>query len=182
MKDKLLCILGASGSGKTTVADILESRGYVAVQSYTTRSPRYLGEKGHTFVSDEEFDKLENILAYNEYNGYRYCTTEAQINDSDVYVVDIPGLKMLREKYNGPKKIIAVGLRVSEETSRDRMARRGDSPEKIESRISDDRVAFKDLGEYCDMLVDSSASSPESIANVIEDIALNSESIFWLPR
>lgn len=103
MKDKILCIVGRSGSGKTTIAEKLEKRGFVAVQSYTTRKPRFEGERGHTFVSDEEFNKLKNILAYNEYNGARYCTTMSQIDNSDVYVVDIPGLKMLQEKYHGLK-------------------------------------------------------------------------------
>lgn len=167
MKDKLLCILGRSGSGKTTIAEELEKRGFTVVQSYTTRKPRFEGEKGHTFVTDEELDKLENILAYNEYNGARYCTTMEQIDNSDVYVVDIPGLKMLREKYHGPKRIIAVGLMVSEGVARDRMLSRGDSDEKVRSRISEDNFAFADLS-CCDMQIDASALSPSDLTNIID--------------
>lgn len=168
MKDKILCIIGRSGSGKTTIAEKLEKRGFVAVQSYTTRKPRFEGERGHTFVSDEEFNKLKNILAYNEYNGARYCTTMSQIDDSDVYVVDIPGLKMLREKYHGLKRIVAVGLMVSEGVARDRMLSRGDSDEKVKSRISEDNTAFADLGNCCDFMIDSSYLSPSILADIIE--------------
>lgn len=168
MKDKILCIVGRSGSGKTTIAEKLEKRGFVAVQSYTTRKPRFEGERGHTFVTDEEFDKLKNILAYNEYNGARYCTTMFQIDNSDVYVVDIPGLKMLREKYHGLKRIVAVGLMVSEEVARGRMLLRGDSDEKVKSRISEDNTAFADLGNCCDFMIDSSYLSPSILADIIE--------------
>lgn len=168
MKDKILCIIGRSGSGKTTIAEKLEKRGFVAVQSYTTRKPRFEGERGHTFVTDEEFDKLKNILAYNEYNGARYCTTMFQIDNSDVYVVDIPGLKMLREKYHGLKRIVAVGLMVSEEVARGRMLLRGDSDEKVKSRISEDNTAFADLGNCCDFMIDSSYLSPSILADIIE--------------
>lgn len=168
MKDKILCIIGRSGSGKTTIAEELEKRGFVAVQSYTTRKPRFEGERGHTFVSDEEFNKLKNILAYNEYNGARYCTTMFQIDNSDVYVVDIPGLKMLREKYHGLKRIVAVGLMVSEEVARDRMLLRGDSDEKVKSRISEDNTAFANLGNCCDFMIDSSYLSPSILADIIE--------------
>lgn len=168
MKDKILCIIGRSGSGKTTIAEELEKRGFVAVQSYTTRKPRFEGERGHTFVSDEEFNKLKNILAYNEYNGARYCTTMFQIDNSDVYVVDIPGLKMLREKYHGLKRIVAVGLMVSEEVARGRMLLRGDSDEKVKSRISEDNTAFADLGNCCDFMIDSSYLSPSILADIIE--------------
>ena len=168
MKDKILCIIGRSGSGKTTIAEELEKRGFVAVQSYTTRKPRFEGERGHTFVSDEEFNKLKNILAYNEYNGARYCTTMFQIDNSDVYVVDIPGLKMLREKYHGLKRIVAVGLMVSEGVARDRMLSRGDSDEKVKSRISEDNTAFADLGNCCDFMIDSSYLSPSILADIIE--------------
>lgn len=168
MKDKILCIIGRSGSGKTTIAEELEKRGFVAVQSYTTRKPRFEGERGHTFVTDEEFDKLKNILAYNEYNGARYCTTMFQIDNSDVYVVDIPGLKMLREKYHGLKRIVAVGLMVSEEVARGRMLLRGDSDEKVKSRISEDNTAFADLGNCCDFMIDSSYLSPSILADIIE--------------
>lgn len=168
MKNKILCIIGRSGSGKTTIAEKLEKRGFTAVQSYTTRKPRFEGERGHTFVTDEEFDKLENILAYNEYNGARYCTTMEQIDNSDVYVVDIPGLKMLREKYHGLKRIVAAGLMVSEGVARDRMLSRGDSNEKVKSRISEDNTAFADLGNCCDFIIDSSYLSPQILTDIIE--------------
>ena len=43
----LFLIVGASGSGKTTIANTLEERyGYKQIQSYTTRPKRYETECG----------------------------------------------------------------------------------------------------------------------------------------
>ena len=53
-------IVGPSGSGKTMVANRLEEKYRLKqVLSYTERPPRFEGEGGHTFVTPEEFDKLE---------------------------------------------------------------------------------------------------------------------------
>ena len=58
MNNTILLIVGASGTGKTTVANTLSKMfGMKQIQSYTTRPPRYEGEKGHIFVTDEEFNR-----------------------------------------------------------------------------------------------------------------------------
>ena len=54
MGNCIFLIVGCSGSGKTTITEQLEQKyGLKAIQSYTTRQPRYDGETGHIFVSDE---------------------------------------------------------------------------------------------------------------------------------
>ena len=59
MKDKIICIVGRSGSGKTTAAEYLEELyGLKSIQSYTTRPKRKPNETGHTFVTEDEFDKI----------------------------------------------------------------------------------------------------------------------------
>ena len=61
-------IVGQSGSGKTTIVNTLEEKyGLKSIQSYTTRPKRSENETGHTFISDEEYDKLENIVACTDY-------------------------------------------------------------------------------------------------------------------
>ena len=61
----IFLIVGPSGSGKTTLVGMLEqSCGLTAIESYTTRNPRYSGEKGHIFVSDEEFDQLTDLVGF----------------------------------------------------------------------------------------------------------------------
>ena len=105
MTNTLLLFVGKSGSGKTTIANLLD---FPQLQSYTTRPKRYKNETGHTFISNEEFDKLENIIAYTEYNNYRYCATKQQIDEASIYVIDVPGVETLLEKYETDRQILVL--------------------------------------------------------------------------
>lgn len=140
MNKPLYCFVGPSGSGKTSVVNALEDKyGYKSIQSYTTRKPRHDGEVGHTFISESDFDELKNIVAYTEYNGFRYCATEQQLDEADLYVVDIDGIESLLEKYNNQDRLIVViYLDTTVYTRINRMIDRGDSDMRIVSRLLQD--------------------------------------------
>ena len=90
----LFLIVGASGSGKTTIANTLEERyGYKQIQSYTTRPKRYETECGHTFITDEKFNNLTNLIGFTHYNNYRYCATAEQADNATLYVIDPAGVE-----------------------------------------------------------------------------------------
>ena len=132
----LFLFVGKSASGKTTIANMLEADGYTQVSSYTTRPPRYEGEIGHTFVSDEEYDKLENIMASTLYNGHRYCTTLEQLQKVDLYVVDIEGVRTLMDSYERLNRPISIVLFETSTYARiQRMLERGDSDTQIIGRL-----------------------------------------------
>lgn len=136
-------IIGPSGSGKTTIANELHViYGLNVVESYTTRPPRYPGEKGHIFVSDDEFDKLGEMVAYTEYNGFRYGVTADIIDQNDIYVIDPPGVEHMKKHYHGDKGIVTIGLDVSETIRALRMMKRGDSLRDILRRIETDAQWF----------------------------------------
>lgn len=168
MKDKIICIVGRSGSGKTTAAEYLEELyGLKSIQSYTTRPKRNPNETGHTFVTKDEFDEIRgDVVAYNLYNGYEYAATKTQIEENDIYVVDIPGLLELKEKYDGSKEIVVVGLFVDDSTALQRMMDRGDSPQKILERLESDKC-FANLARYCDLYIKTDNSSPAITARTI---------------
>ena len=65
----LVLFVGRSASGKTTIANMFAENGYSQIASYSTRPPRYKGEKEHTFITEEEYDQLEDIMAETHYNG-----------------------------------------------------------------------------------------------------------------
>lgn len=140
MTKPLFLIVGKSASGKTTIAEFLEKEiGMKSLQSYTTRKPRYEGETGHTFVTDEEFDKLENIIAYTEYHEHRYCCTQEQLDDADIYVIDPPGVETLLERYDANNRQVCIMFfSASTRVRIDRMRNRGDSDEKIIGRLYND--------------------------------------------
>ena len=139
MNKPLYLYVGKSASGKTSIAEILESRySYKTLQSYTTRPKRYEDETGHTFISDEEFDKLQNIVGYTEYNGHRYCATKEQIDAVDIYVIDVPGVKTLIKRYDTDRQIIILYFDTSVRTRIERMLNRHDSDSAVVSRLYND--------------------------------------------
>lgn len=140
MNEPLFLFVGKSASGKTTIANLLSERhDYKQVWSYTTRAPRYENESGHIFVSEEEFKNLGELAAYTFYNGNHYGTTFQQLNQCDIYVIDVPGVKSLLEKckeYNRPISIIYFNSTVYTRISR--MLDRNDSDMQIVSRLLED--------------------------------------------
>ena len=139
MNNTLYLFVGRSASGKTTMADILENKyGHKQVSSYTTRLPRYDGEIGHVFVSDEEFDNLGELVAYTEYNGCRYGTTAEQLDECSIYVVDIPGVETLLQRYKTNRPISIIYFDANVFTRINRMLERGDNDRCIIARLLQD--------------------------------------------
>lgn len=139
MNNTLYLFVGKSASGKTSVANFLEQKhGLRQVNSYTTRPPRYEGENGHIFVNDTEFNNLGDLVAYTEYNGFRYGTTAEQLDQCQIYVVDVPGVKTLLERYKTERKIVIIYFSTTVCTRINRMIDRGDSDMAIISRLLQD--------------------------------------------
>jgi guanylate kinase len=172
----IILLVGPSGSGKTTIAEILNLRnGWTQIESYTTRLSRFPGEKGHTFITDKEFDDLTDLVAYTEYNGNRYGCTAQQIDDNDIYVVDIPGVETLLKNYHGNKEMVAFFLDVHQDIRRIRMTQRGDWIYDVETRLVHDEDNFADAAAKlayllgADNVVAMSEMSSEEIATAIEE-------------
>ena len=139
MNKPLFLFVGPSGCGKTTVVQNLENQYYyLTVQSFTTRPKRYGNEIGHTFISDDEFDALQNIVAYTKYNGFRYCTTKEQLDLVMTYVVDIPGVEALLKNYDTDRAIVIFYLDSTVKVRIERMVDRHDSDTAIISRLYND--------------------------------------------
>ena len=141
MNDPLFLFVGPSGSGKTTaVEELAKSYGYPTVQSYTTRPRRYENETGHTFISDSEFDELDNVIAYTVYNNYKYCTTKEQLDLVSTYVVDLPGVETLLQNYHTDRPIVIFYFDSTVTTRINRMLDRHDSDTAIVGRLHNDEA------------------------------------------
>ena len=140
MNKPLFLFVGRSASGKTTIANALEEKyGYRQVESYTTRTPRYECERGHTFVSEEEFNNLGELAAYTFYNGNHYGTTFDQLNECDIYVIDVPGVESLLDKLKDDTRPVAIFyFDASIPTRIHRMVERGDGDHAIICRLLQD--------------------------------------------
>ena len=138
MNNTLYLFVGKSGSGKSTIADVLENKyGYNVVESYTTRCPRYHGERGHIFLSNTEYNELQDIVASTEYNGNKYCTTKQMLDKCKVYPIDIPGIKVLLKRYTN-RPIVIIYFDSTVRTRIERMQNRHDSDSAIVSRLYND--------------------------------------------
>lgn len=148
----IILLVGASGSGKSTLAEELESHyGFKSIPSYTTRLPRHENEKGHTFITDEEFDKLTNIIAYAETTNARYCVTQDMFDNEDysLYVIDNSGIKYLKENYKGDRPMYVVYITCPLRQRYERIIKRADNnPDPIGfalERIEHDAVEFRNV-------------------------------------
>lgn len=148
----IILVIGSSGAGKTTLVNELEQQCKLkAIPSYTTRPPRYENENGHTFVTDEEFNRLDNIIAYAETNNARYCVTQEMFDNEEysLYVIDNSGVKYLKENYKGDRPMYVVYITCPLRQRYERMINRTDCNSDIIGfaldRIEHDAVEFADV-------------------------------------
>lgn len=156
---------------------MLEREGYISIESYTTRPPRSENEKGHIFITDEEYESLENVMAFTLYNGYKYCTTLEQVQNADIYVVDCPGVSTLLDNYNLINRDIEIiYFDTTVYTRIHRMLSRGDSDTQIVGRLLTDEKSnwvkdLLDVNYYHDMkaklhTIDANHSMQEVYTNI----------------
>lgn len=185
MEDKILLLVGRSGSGKDTVAQYLcDNFGYKKLCSYTTRKIRNDDDlKNHIFVTDEAFDKLmseENIIAYTEFDGYRYCGTEKQIEENDIYIIDPTGVEFFLNNYKGNKKPVIVYLACDWHLCYNRMKRRKDDEDKIRQRMMNDETKFGMFKNY-DVCISADNPVPY-IGNFIHNFFMFEHCKFYEPK
>lgn len=118
MKTAILCIIGASGSGKTTIEEALcryRPGFYHRIVSHTTRPMRDGEEQGkeHIFVSADEKPPKERMLAYTKYGEYEYWAEEEDIRFGciNTYVIDVDGYHYLREHFGDRYTIRVLYIR-----------------------------------------------------------------------
>jgi len=149
-------LVGESGSGKTSVSERLEEKyGLTAIQSYTTRPERYEGESGHVFISDKEFDKLQNLIGYTKFDTFRYCATTDQVEQNSLYVIDPSGITYFKRHYHGNKKAYVIYIYTSLTNRVLRMKQRGDTRDKIIRRLINDHDSFEGVKENANISIDN---------------------------
>lgn len=154
--DTLFVIVGKSGSGKTCLCDLLKERmGLKLVRSYTTRPKRNEYEDNHIFVNSfSEWTLVsggDHIMAFTTFDGHQYWTTDKQIKESDIAVLDVDGIVYLQRHYHGNKKIRVIYIDVPPLERYCRMTDRGIL--QAIGRIIHDHFKFRDAKKLADYVV-----------------------------
>lgn len=143
-------VLGKSGSGKSTlVNEICSKYNYKAIDSYTTRPPRYNNEKGHVFTNENTYLKHKQnntVCGFTEFNGYKYWATFEQLEEADFYIIDKKGIDFLKSINNNGYKLVVLYITIPIYKRLWRLYKR-DGLKKTVSRFINDIKMFRSL-EY----------------------------------
>lgn len=150
--------MGRTCSGKTTLAKTVTATLHMKVlRSYTTR-PMREGENEHTsdhiFISEDEVKLFQGkIVAYTEINGYKYFVTKDMIMESDIYVIDPNGYKMLVDtvkRKNMKIKLIPIYIDVDVADQERRYRARGNTRNEFWERYKSEAERFDKFEEEMD--------------------------------
>ncbi|MDT8716284.1 guanylate kinase [Clostridium sp. 19966] len=181
-KDFIICIIGKSGSGKSTIVRHYKEKGYNIIESYTDRPKRFDNEWGHVFIksSEVEFYRHE-MIAYTFYDGYHYFSIKSQYKNKGItfYVIEPSGVKAIKDKVKDAE-LLFIYIDVDEAVRKERMLLRLKENilldcdyEKvnrdIEKRIINDREIFKKVD--CNIVIDNNYNMEDTIS-IIDDIIM----------
>lgn len=166
----LYLLVGPSGSGKSSIAELLTQSGYRQMRSYTTRPPRFEGEDGYRFISEDEFSALEDkIITGTKYHGYHYGATAELMDEADIYILEPSGAYAVLEKYSKRRPVIVIGITAPLKVLEQRLYARGDTPDAIKSRLEGDCTLFGCMTEFCDVVVRNAGELADT-KNTVEAI------------
>ncbi len=178
----IIVLLGASGSGKSTIEkELVTYHGFEKIIPYTTRKPRdgEVNGRHYNFVDNDTFSEMikRNILAeYDEYSqGRLYGTLKRDYDDGNKCVVLTPnGLRKLKQNY--PKSEIYsvlvnanLGTRIKRYIDRCGVNKFNfDDKNEIAARVDRDFGMFLGLEKEVDFVVDNNEGT--DINDVVRQI------------
>ena len=175
----LICIMGDSKSGKSTVERGLKNLGFKASISYTTRKINTAGHTGEVdgidyhFVDEIQFKQLVDkgmLVEYEKLYDNYYGTPKLFGSTRYVAVVGLQGYLALKNLYRG--QVLGVYLKADAET----LKKHGEtcdkdfvgSDEDLKRRAKDSEVSKK-KEELADVVIDSSIGVNNIIASILKE-------------
>lgn len=145
MRDRIIVITGATGSGKTTVGKYLKDKYAIPkVITHTTRVPRpgEQNEVDYYFESDETFNQ-RHFLESVKYDGHRYGSSyealERGWEKSPLLSVVLDTKGAVTYSENLGEEAVIIFLTVSKDNAlQQRIKERGDDPNAIDHRLESD--------------------------------------------
>lgn len=181
----LILLGGYSGTGKSTVARLLENYyGYHRVPICTTRPKRDKESSDeYIFVTDKIFDVLiENnfLIEHTEYMasygnvkyGTLRCLVEPTINDTkNIYVLIVnPQSHQFYTSNYDRNMILSFVLTANENVLHQRLKIRGDSDEEICRRLEADKKDFANISKSTYTEINTDNTKKDDIPKLIREI------------
>lgn len=157
-KKKILCIIGNSGSGKTTIEELLVKTfpmHFKRLVSYTTR-PRREGETEgveHHFVGKDQAPTNKDVLAYTKYGEYEYWALPDDLVPGRIntYVIDVEGYEYLREFYGDEVELRVMYVKRTNRKNIDQERADRDRG-RLELRPDEIDAVFRNEGSISDLI------------------------------
>ncbi|USN56842.1 MAG: guanylate kinase [Candidatus Peribacteria bacterium] len=187
MNQKLIFLMGVSGSGKNTVQPGLladESLQLEQVNTTTTRPLRPGENHGlfYDFVSQERFDELIQAGDFIEYalvhDKYYYGTRKSLVQDvfshhkNVLKQLDIHGWEQIVHRPEVRSYARSVFMTISDETIRQRILSRDETiaEEEIQRRLMSAHYERQKATELCDVVIDVEDMTPEEQCHRLKDL------------
>lgn len=161
---KLICLLGKSASGKSTIEKQLEEKGLNRVISYTTRPMREGEQDGinYWYVNDvtfESFLMLDNLIEHTNYRGWHYGVHKDSIDLSKgnyVAVVEPQGYRQIIDKL-GRENVIGIYIFINGKERLLRSLCREENPDcrEVCRRFISDIELFDGIEKEVDLIVEN---------------------------
>ncbi|MER2007154.1 MAG: hypothetical protein ABS939_06840 [Psychrobacillus sp.] len=171
-------VTGASGSGKTTIAQAIAKQGeWEECISHTTREIRddEVDGKTYYFVSKEDFQMMaisDKLAEQVKYDGNYYGISKEEIErvmktGNDIFIIaEFNGYKQIKEQY---PEAIGIFLYMTKEDCLANMLIRGDKIEKALKRIELYDEEMDNRGEY-DYIIRNVRNRRYITENIIKSI------------
>jgi guanylate kinase len=167
----LIILVGHSGSGKSTIEDIMTTLGYEKIISYTSRPKRTYEHNNchYHFISPEEFQQRKADGFFAEatvYRNWNYGVAREDCKSDRVVTLEPFGTEMIMDQFDD---VTVIYVKSSEETRRERLILRGDNLAEIARRISSDRELFADVGKLSNFIFDNNEQDLEGLPKRVEE-------------
>lgn len=160
-KGKIIVIVAPSGSGKTTIANML-LRDFDQVQfstSATTRKPRSGEQDGreYHFLSEDEFDELieqNGFLEWEAYSGHRYGTLRSEVDklvESGYFPlldIEVKGALNVKQMYGADCIAIFIKPPSLDELKRRLINRKSETEEQVQARLEEAKKELQYANEF----------------------------------
>lgn len=167
----MICIVGESGAGKTTVQRILcqKDPSYHPLITYTTRLPRQHEKDGvdYHFISEEEYSKMSDKFCEKAvYNNWHYSTATEDCTEDTVAVVTPHGLRQFKKNHIN---VTSFYLFIPRRDRLIKLLERGDDIEEAYRRSLSDVGQFDGIRDEVDYTICNPEYTlkPEEIADLI---------------